>query len=147
MCLQVDEGLKTTRRKQLRNLNSLTVRRVGHLKCKVHWGQEFANHVCSYCCRWLCSSEDLLSFLISLKQECCHLIEVIRDVNNRFPRHKSQVCLSICLSVCLSVFDHARLSVCLHAWLPVCPSIFLSFFLPVCTPDQWSGCLSACLSR
>lgn len=47
----------------------------------------------------LCSSEDLQSFLISLRKECCHLTEVIRDVNVRFPRHRSQVCLSVRLPV------------------------------------------------
>lgn len=39
----------------------------------------------------LCSSEELQNFLISVRQECCHLTEVIQDVINRFPRQTSQV--------------------------------------------------------
>lgn len=38
------------------------------------------------------SGEDLQNFLISVRQECCHLTEVIQDVINRFPRQTSQVC-------------------------------------------------------
>ncbi|XP_042352854.1 ankyrin repeat, SAM and basic leucine zipper domain-containing protein 1 [Plectropomus leopardus] len=40
-------------------------------------------------------SEELLNFLLSVKQQCCYLTEVTQDVINRFPRHASQLVLSL----------------------------------------------------
>ncbi|KAM9754645.1 ankyrin repeat, SAM and basic leucine zipper domain-containing protein 1 [Menidia menidia] len=40
-------------------------------------------------------NEDLQSFLISVNQQCCYLIEMIQDVIIRFPRQSSQVVFSL----------------------------------------------------
>ncbi|XP_075883311.1 ankyrin repeat, SAM and basic leucine zipper domain-containing protein 1 [Nelusetta ayraudi] len=69
------------------------------------------------------SSEDLQSFLISLRKECCHLTEVIRDVNVRFPRHRSQLVFTldpkkeaqaICNQVIIQTKDLQKEVVCLR---------------------------------
>ncbi|TRY66406.1 hypothetical protein DNTS_003367 [Danionella cerebrum] len=40
------------------------------------------------------ASEDFLSFLISLKQECCYLTEALQDIVSRFPRSSTEVVLT-----------------------------------------------------
>jgi len=36
--------------------------------------------------------EDLQTFLLSVRHQCCYLTETVQDVIGRFPRHASQVC-------------------------------------------------------
>lgn len=69
------------------------------------------------------SSEDLQSFLNCLRQECCDLTEVIRDVNHRFPRHRSQLVFTldpkkeaqaICNQVIIQTKDLQREVMCLR---------------------------------
>ncbi|XP_018547912.1 ankyrin repeat, SAM and basic leucine zipper domain-containing protein 1 [Lates calcarifer] len=40
-------------------------------------------------------SEELHNFLISVRQQCCYLTEIIQDVINRFPRQASQLVFSL----------------------------------------------------
>ncbi|XP_070763358.1 ankyrin repeat, SAM and basic leucine zipper domain-containing protein 1 [Enoplosus armatus] len=40
-------------------------------------------------------SEELHTFLISVRQQCCYLTEMIQDVVSRFPRHASQLVFSL----------------------------------------------------
>ncbi|TNN29833.1 hypothetical protein EYF80_060017 [Liparis tanakae] len=37
-------------------------------------------------------AEDLQTFLLSVRHQCCYLTETVQDVIGRFPRHASQVC-------------------------------------------------------
>ncbi|XP_041650508.1 ankyrin repeat, SAM and basic leucine zipper domain-containing protein 1 isoform X2 [Cheilinus undulatus] len=41
------------------------------------------------------SGEELLNFLISVRQQCCYLTETVHDVISRFPRHSSQLVFSL----------------------------------------------------
>lgn len=42
--------------------------------------------ICGFCC-----SEELQTFMISMRQQCCYMTETIQDVISHFPQQASQV--------------------------------------------------------
>ncbi|XP_034031876.1 LOW QUALITY PROTEIN: ankyrin repeat, SAM and basic leucine zipper domain-containing protein 1 [Thalassophryne amazonica] len=71
-------------------------------------------------------SEDLYNFLISVRQQCCYLTEMIQDVINRFPQHASQVVFrldpnkeaqAVCNQLVVQCRDLQREIICLRSLL------------------------------
>ncbi|XP_029909779.1 ankyrin repeat, SAM and basic leucine zipper domain-containing protein 1 isoform X2 [Myripristis murdjan] len=68
-------------------------------------------------------TEELYNFLISLRQQSCHLTETIRDVISRFPRHSSKLVFSLdpkkeaqalCSQLVVQTGDLQKEIICLH---------------------------------
>ncbi|KAM3609484.1 uncharacterized protein V6R79_015615 [Siganus canaliculatus] len=68
-------------------------------------------------------SEELLNFLIGVRQQCCYLTESIQDVSGRFPRHASQLVFSldpkkkargVCNQLIIQTKDLQKEVTCLH---------------------------------
>ncbi|XP_033491723.1 ankyrin repeat, SAM and basic leucine zipper domain-containing protein 1 [Epinephelus lanceolatus] len=71
-------------------------------------------------------SEELHNFLISVKQQCCYLTEMIQDVVSRFPRQTSQLVFSldpkkeaqaVCNQLVVQTTDLQKEVTCLHSLL------------------------------